>query len=170
VSVEFNVYLLGRHPEQGPVGEGLEPLGLAVTFLSSWDTLTVQKPPRIVSGAVVGYQSTDTSEVSSLLEARDKASLEALYADERLALVLLDLDSAFAYSPEFEAELEDAQVASSIRKALRGSRAVVTLRTAAKANDFSLEFQRSLWASIGITCGGVLEDPEESEFTDASKV
>src|SRR5882672_10969585 len=136
MSVEFNIYVLARHPNQDEVLSALGGLGLSAHFLVSWESLEIQAPGSVAPGVIAGVQLSDRSRTSSALKQRDRLTLEALYSKEALALVTISIDTGFTLTSVLDEEFKQAGATWSVRASLRQASARITLQTTARANDF----------------------------------
>lgn len=153
--------------------EGLpEELRWETVFLRDPDALEPDGPGTVANQQVLAWRprSPQAERIRAVLDARDRAGLEALYAEDAVASTWVDVVARG--DERWEDGVNEESIGAApppYRTAIENAACWYVVETSAARNDLSLEFQRELWIAIGVASNGVIEDPQEGEYASGSE-
>ena len=99
----------------------------------------------------------------ALLESDDRAAINELYANNKIATMTLDVVTR----DQKEWPVDDALIEHAppeLRDDIGNAHTWYGLETSARRNRLSLKCQEDLWATIGALSDGVMEDPQNGQY------
>jgi hypothetical protein len=151
--------------------EAFEVIGWQYRLFEDLDAFRPAEGPSIQSCTVLGWLDDDkiAAKVGKAIAKRDLDLLAELAEAEEVAVVDVDFEHPFDADPEMIDELRQNAVDKEIVDRIAAANVCYSVRTSASRNDLAFDLQNIVWSALGVALYGVLEDPEEGTFEDASR-
>jgi hypothetical protein len=151
--------------------EALAVVGWRCLVFRDLDRFERLEGPDIQSCWILGWEDRDdlTDAITGLISKRDASKLQALFEQDEIGVVTVDLTEDYTPDPEVTRDLREAGVDETHIAFMEQAKLFYSVRTSASRNDASLLLQDMVWTALGVAAYGLLEDPQEGTFELVSK-